>query len=121
MPFYEAIGRDTHSFEPRELQISARTEREAYHTAANQGVTEIKLRPYTDREMLMLDFKCFLNAEPTSPARTQPRLSPTTQASAIQAAQLKSLLLRHPVLTITTSVLLAIWIDRLAALLIDTF
>lgn len=119
MPFYQATGRDTQSYESRSLQISARTEREAYDTAAHQGITEIKLRPYTDREMLMLDFKCFLNAEP----RRQQAVANTTrtQAGALPAAQLRSLLLRHPLLTITTSVLLALWIDRLAALLIDKF
>lgn len=119
MPFYQATGRDTQSYESRSLQISARTEREAYDTASHQGITEIKLRPYTDREMLMLDFKCFLNAEPRRQQNGRP--FPSTQVGTLPAAQLRSLLLRHPILIITTSVLLAIWIDRLAALLINKF
>ena len=125
MPFYEATGRDMQTYQPRSLQISARSDTEAINTAALQGITGIKLRPYTDREMLMLDFKCFLNAGPGSPARAkrkprkQPaRLATSAGASAYEQTQphqeLRSLLIRHPILTITICMLLAIWIDRVA-------
>jgi hypothetical protein len=126
MPFYEATGRDIQTYKSRSLQISARSETEAIDTAALQGITEIKLRPYSDREMLMLDFKCFLNAGPGSPARRKrtPRLAvSTTDTPAYEQTQphheLRSLLIRHPILTITICMLLAIWIDRVALQLLS--
>lgn len=124
MPFYEAVGRDVGSFQTRTLQISARSDQEAIETAAIQGITEIKLRPYTDREMLMLDLKCFLNAQPNSPARTQlltdPSPNRTRAAKHTQSttAASSSLLLTHPIFTITSSVLLALLIYRAIDLLI---
>jgi len=124
MPFYEAVGRDVGSFQTRTLQISARSDQEAIETAAVQGITEIKLRPYSDREMLMLDLKCFLNAQPNSPARTQLLVEPTRsrarRADSVQSTTVgsRSLLLMHPIFTITSSVLLALLIYRAIDLLI---
>ena len=127
MPFYNATGRDMDTLEPRSLQISARSDFEAIDTAATQGLTEIKLQPYSDRDVLMMDFKCFLNAESKPTQRRRPeRIRPTATvpmtASAIEkeqvASELRSLLLRHPIPTIAIAVLLAIWIDRGISMLI---
>lgn len=132
MPFYRATGRDMDTLEPKSIQISARSEFEAIDTAATRGLTEIKLHPYSEREVLLMDFKCFLNAEskPT-PRRRLPVPAPRparvgAPAVAYENAYEKeqgaiadrSLLLRHPMLTISAAVLLAIWVDRgLAALI----
>ncbi len=114
MPFYQATGRDITTMEPKSLQISARSEHEAIDTAAIQGITDIKLRPFTDREMLTLDVQCFLNAEPHAPTRIRPHARTRHEA----ASDMRSLLLRHPLLTITMCVLLAIWIDRAVLMLL---
>ncbi len=120
MPFYEATGTDARTFQTRSLQIRARSDHEAFDTAAMQGITEIKLRPYTDREMLMLDFKCFLNAETPKPAIANgaPRALPADRASGVHRS---SLLLDHPLLTITSSVLLALLLNRSIDLLVALF
>ena len=115
MPFYEAVGRDNHSFQPRTLQISARDDREAIDTASLQGITDIKLRPYSDREMLMLDFKCFLNASNPAPSITRSVPNPSASLS-----YRPSLLLDHPLLTITSAVLLALMLNRALDLIIAT-
>jgi len=120
MPFYQATGRDISTMEPKSLQISARSEHEAIDTAAMQGVTEIKLRPYSDREMLALDFQCFLNADPrATKAHTPKRIrANSTEAIHETATLIGPLLMRHPLLTITSCALLAIWIDRTAMMLL---
>ncbi len=127
MPFYNATGRDMDTLEPKSVQISARSEFEAIDTAAMQGLTEIKLHPYSERDVLMMDFKCFLNAESaaTSPRRPQ-RIRPTETKPIISgaiekeqvASDLRSLLLRHPIPTVAIAVLLAIWIDRGISMLV---
>ena len=116
MPFYEATGRDSQTFEVKTLQISARSDHEAFDTALHQGITEIKLRPYSDREMLMMDLKCFLNAT-SGPSPFQRKDAPTSDAS---LAYRSSLLLDHPLLTITSSVLLALLLNRAIDLLLVT-
>lgn len=113
MPFYEAIGRDTRNAQPRTIQISARDDSEAFETASVQGITEIKLRPYNERELLMMDLKCFLSAGQPAP-RIAPIKMKTTQARSMP----ESLLFNHPLLTITASVLMALTLDRLIDLLI---
>lgn len=127
MPFYNATGRDMDTLEPKSVQISARSEFEAIDTAAMQGLTEIKLHPYTERDVLMMDFKCFLNSESAAVSRKRPnRIRPTETkpmfAGAIEkeqaASDLRSLLLRHPILTVAIAVLLAIWIDRGISMLV---
>jgi hypothetical protein len=119
MPFYEATGRDMDTLEPKSLQISAPSDYEAIDTAAINGLTEIKLHPYSDRDVLMMDFQCFINAGSKSPTiprpqRTRPLASgPTPQMKTEQGVSVaRSLLLRHPIPTIAIAVLLAIWIDR---------
>lgn len=127
MPFYNAIGRDMDTLEPKSVQISARSEFEAIDTAAMQGLTEIKLHPYSERDVLMMDFKCFLNAESASSSRRRPqRIRPTETKPIIAdanekeqvASDLRSLLLRHPIPTVAIAVLLAIWIDRGISMLV---
>ena len=78
MPFYKATGRDMDTLEPKSIQISARSEFEAIDTAAMQGMTDIKLQPYSDHDVLMMDFKCFLNADSKPIQRRRPeRIRPT--------------------------------------------
>jgi len=112
MPFYEAIGRDAQSFQSRTIQISARNEQHAQLTASAQGIAEVKLRPYSDREMLMMDLKCFLNAEP-APAPSIPKNN-----SSASAVYRPSLLHDHPILIITSSVLLALMLNRIIDMLV---
>lgn len=113
MPFYEAVGRDARNAQPRTIQISARDDLEAIETASVQGMTEIKLRPYQERELLMMDLKCFLNAGQPAPRLTLPANQTTPTRSVTE-----SLLFDHPLLTITASVLMALTLDRLIDLLI---
>ncbi len=113
MPFYEAIGRDARNAQQRMIQISARDDREAIQTASVNGITEIKLRPYNERELLMMDLKCFLNAGQAEPIRIRPNQT-TTQMHTAAA----SLLFDHPLLTITAAVLIALSLDRLIDLII---
>lgn len=104
MPFYEVAGSDTRTHKQRTLRISARNDHDATYTAAEHGITEVKLRPYSEREMLMMDMKCFLYADPMAPARAK------TQR--IERQYPRSILFDHPVLTITCSVFLALMLAR---------
>ena len=110
MPFYEAVGHDTRTHKPRTLHLSARNDHDAAYTATEHGITEVKLRPFTDREMITMDLKCFLYADPMAPvkAKTQ-RL--TTQYP-------RSILFEHPILTIVGSVMIALMLDRVVDYLI---
>jgi hypothetical protein len=110
MPFYEVNGTDTRSHKHRTLNISARNDHDAKYTAAEQGITEIKLRPFSDREMLMMDMKCFLYADPMAPVKAK------TQR--IERQYPRSLLFEHPFVTITTSVFAALMLTRLADYLV---
>jgi hypothetical protein len=119
MPFYQATGRDMDTLEPKSLQISARSDHEAIDTAATNGLTQIKLHPYSDRDVLMMDFQCFLNADTKTqtlhrPQRIRARATEPSHAKKTEqvASDVRSLLLRHPIPTIAIAVLLAIWIDR---------
>lgn len=113
MPFYEAIGRDARNAQPRTIQISARDDREAIETASVQGITEIKLRSYNERELLMMDLKCFLNA-----GQPAPRIELPGKRAIQSRTVTESLLFDHPLLTITASVLMALTLDRLIDLII---
>tara|TARA_A100000171_G_C2115532_1_gene137582 strand:- start:930 stop:1322 length:393 start_codon:yes stop_codon:yes gene_type:complete len=130
MPFYKATGRDLDTLEPKSIQISARSEFEAIDTAAMQGMTDIKLQPYSDHDVLMMDFKCFLNADSKPIQRRRPeRIRPTETKPLIAgviekeqvASELRSLLLRHPIPTVAIAVLIAIWIDRGITMLVSMF
>lgn len=110
MPFYEVVGSDLHTRKRRTLHVSARNDEEAVYTAADQGITEIKLRPFDDREMLLMDLKCFLYADPLAPVKARQQR--------IQSALPRSALLDRPWLTITGAVLLALTLDRLLGFLI---
>jgi hypothetical protein len=110
MPFYEAVGTDPHTRASRTLQLSARDERQALFAASSHGIEEVKLRPYAERELLMMDLKCFLNAEPA------PRIATGTADERVRYRT--SLLQDHPLLTITTAVFMALTLDRLISLLI---
>ncbi|MFG0246134.1 MAG: hypothetical protein ACF8MF_08820 [Phycisphaerales bacterium JB052] len=115
MPFYEVVGRDVGSLQSRTVQISASDERQALFAASSQGLAEPKLRPYSDRELLMMDLKCFLNAEPA------PAGFGAQRKSSERVSYRSSLLLDHPVLTITCSVLLALMLDRIVDLFVAMF
>ncbi len=110
MPFYEVAGHDTRTHKPRTLRISARNDHDAKFTAAEQGMTEVKLRPYTDREMLMMDMKCFLYADPLAPVKAKKQR--------IERQYPRSVLFDHPFLTITSSVFAALMLARAADFLI---
>ena len=112
MPFFEAVGQDPQSQTTRTLQISANDERQALFTASNQGIAEVKLRPYSDRELLMMDLKCFLNAEPA------PAPKATQKKSSASISYRSSLLFDHPILTIAGAMLLALTIDRFVDLFV---
>ena len=105
MPFYEVAGHDIQTHKPRTLRISARNDHDAKYTAAEQGITEVKLRPYSDREMLMMDMKCFLYADPMAPVKAK--------AQRLERQYPRSVLFDHPVLTITGSVFLALMLSRM--------
>jgi hypothetical protein len=105
MPFYEVEGNDTRTHNPRTLRISARNDDDAIFTANQQGVSEVKLRPFSDREMLMMDLKCFLYADPMAPVKAKKQR--------LERQYPKSLLFDYPVLVITGSVLAALSLDRL--------
>lgn len=110
MPFYEVEGNDTRTHKSRTLRISARNDHDAQYTATEQGITEVKLRPYTDREMLMMDMKCFLYADPLA--------STKAKIQRIERQYPRSILFDHPFLTITTSVFAAIMLSRFVDYLI---
>ena len=104
MPFYEVVGQDTHSLKDRTIHISARNDSDARFTAAEQGIVEVKLRSFTDRELLLMDTKCFLYADPTAPIKAK------TQR--IRSQYPRSILFDHPILTITGSVFFALMLNR---------
>ena len=106
MPFYEVAGSDTRTHQPRTLRISARNDHDATYTATEHGITEVKLRPYSEREMLLMDMKCFLYADPMAPVRAK--------AHRIERQYPRSILFDHPVLTITGSVFFALMLARAA-------
>ena len=110
MPFYEVAGHDIHSHKPRTLRISARNDHDAQYTATENGITEVKLRPFSEREMLMMDMKCFLYADPMAPVKAK------TQR--IERQYPKSILFEHPVITITGSVFLALMLTRMVDALV---
>ncbi len=112
MPFYEVAGHDTRTHKPRTLRISARNDHDAKYTAAEQGITEVKLRPYTDREMLLMDMKCFLYADPQAPEKAKKRR--------LERQYPRSVLFDHPFLTITSSVFAALMLARAVDFLIAT-
>lgn len=112
MPFYEVAGSDTRTHKPRTLRISARNDHEAKYTASQQGMVEVKMRPFSEREMLLMDMKCFLYADPQA-----------TEKAKIQRLERqypKSVLFDHPFLTITSSVFAALMLARVADYLIAT-
>jgi len=112
MPIFEIAGHDRATSHARTIQISARDELDAARAAMAQGITEIKLRPMSDREILMMDEKCFLNSG--APAlRAAPRIE-----KAGTAAGARSLLLDHPILVITGSVFCALMLDRLVGFML---
>lgn len=113
MPFYEAVGHDPQTSQSRSVQISASDERQALFAAASHGIAEPTLRPYTDRELLTMDFKCFLNATDERTAG-----NPAKKNSNASVAYRSSLLLDHPILTITCSVLLALMLSRMLDLIV---
>ena len=104
MPFYEVAGSDTRTHKPRTLRISARNDHDATYTANEHGVTEVKLRSFSEREMLMMDMKCFVYADPMAPIKAK------TQR--IERLYPKSILFDYPVLTITGSVFIALMLAR---------
>ena len=104
MPFYEVEGNDTRTHQPRTLRISARNDHDATYTAIEQGITEVKLRPFTDREMLMMDMKCFLYAAPLAPQKAKKQR--------LERQYPRSVLFDHPFLTITGSVFTALMLVR---------
>lgn len=110
MPFYEVEGNDTRTHKQRTLRISARNDHDAVFTANEQGITEVKLRPYSDREMLMMDMKCFLYADPLA--------STKAKSQRIERQYPRSILFDHPILTITASVFAALMLTRLVDYLI---
>ena len=110
MPFYEVAGHDTRTHQPRTLRISARNDHDATYTAAEQGITEVKLRSYSEREMLMMDMKCFVYADPQAPQKAK--------MQRIERQYPRSILFDHPILTITGSVFAALMLARLADFLI---
>jgi hypothetical protein len=110
MPFYEAVGHDSHTQEFRKLQVSAPSDLDAIRSAGDQGIREVKLREVTERELLMMDMKCFLNADPAVAKRIKP--------VAIAPPQPRSILLDHPILVITGSVFGALMLNRLAGYLL---
>ncbi|MEX0876312.1 MAG: hypothetical protein WD114_02535 [Phycisphaerales bacterium] len=113
MPFFEVVGSDARTHRPRSLHISARSDQEAIFTAADQGITGIKLRSITDREVLMMDLKCFLNAVParTNRGSSAPGRIGNQQSAAHNLP--RSLLWDHPILTLTVAMLLALSLNRL--------
>jgi hypothetical protein len=110
MPFYEVDGHDTRTHKQRTLRISARNDQDARYTASQHGVAEVKLRPYSDREMIMMDMKCFLYADPQAPEKAKKQR--------LERQYPRSILFDHPILTITSSVFSALMLTRLADALI---
>ncbi len=104
MPFYEVEGHDSHTHKQRTLRISARNDQDAAFTASEHGIVEVKLRPFTDREILTMDLKCFLYADPLAP--TKAKTERLTQRYP------RSILFDHPILTIAGSILLALSLNR---------
>ena len=110
MPFYEVAGSDTRTHKPRTLRIGARNDHDATYTATEHGITEVKLRSFSEREMLLMDMKCFLYADPMAPERAK--------SQRIERQYPKSILFDHPFLTITSSVFAGIMFARLTTALI---
>lgn len=108
MPFYEVAGHDTRTHQPRTLRISARNDDDAAYTASQEGITEVKLRSFSEREMLMMDMKCFVYADPQATQKA------TRQAKMqrIERQFPRSILFDHPILTITSSVFTALMLAR---------
>jgi len=112
MPIFEVAGHDRDSHAHRAIQVSARDEVDAARTAMSQGLCEVKLRTLTDREILMMEEKCFLNSG-AQQAPAAPRLAMRGAAEAVG-----SVLLDHPFIVITGSVFCALMLDRLVGLLL---
>lgn len=110
MPFYEVVGNDTRSLKERTVHISARNDHDAMHTAAAQGIAEVKLRSFSERELLMMDTKCFLYADPLAPVKAKEQR--------IRTQYPRSILFDYPIPTITGSVFLALMLNRLVGFLI---
>ena len=104
MPFYEVVGNDTRSLKQRTLHISARNDADAAYTAEQQGIVEAKLRSFDEREMLMMDTKCFLYADPLAPAKAK--------AQRIRTQYPRSILFDYPIQTITGSIFAALMLNR---------
>ncbi|MCA9303176.1 MAG: hypothetical protein KC996_03545 [Phycisphaerales bacterium] len=112
MPIFEIAGQDRATSNARTVQISARDELDAARAAMAQGITEIKLRPMSEREILMMDEKCFLNSG-------APALRAASRIKAQDAGEVaRSILLDHPFIVITGSVFCALMLDRLVGLLV---
>ncbi len=110
MPFFEAAGHDTRTGQPRRVHIKARNDLDAIHTATRQGIAQIELRPISDREILLMDLKCFLNASP--PGTDRLRINDHPNNAALTRCP-RSLLLEHPILTLTVAMLLTLTLNRL--------
>lgn len=110
MPFYEVAGHDTRTHKPRTLRISARNDHDAAYTASQQGITEVKLRSYSEREMLMMDMKCFVYADPQAPQKAK--------MQRIERQYPRSVLFDYPVRTITGSVFAALMLARVVDFLL---
>ncbi len=111
MPFYEVVGNDNRTLEERTLHISARNDGDAAYTAEQQGIVEVKLRSFSDREMLMMDSACFLYADPLAPVKAK--------VDRIRSQYPRSILFDHPFLTITGSVFAALMLNRLTGYLLS--
>ena len=104
MPFYEVAGSDARTHKSRTLRISARNDHDAKYTASQQGIVEVKMRPYSEREMLLMDMKCFLYADPQATEKAK--------AHRLERQYPRSVLFDHPFLTITSSVFAAMMLAR---------
>ena len=104
MPFYEVAGSDTRTHKPRTLRISARNDHDATYTATEHGITEVKLRSFSEREMLLMDMKCFLYADPLAPEKAMKQR--------IERQYPRSILFDYPIPTITGSVFAALMLAR---------
>ena len=110
MPFYEVVGNDPSTNSQRTIHISANNDADAAFAAHQQGIIEVKMRSFDDREMLLMDTECFLYADPAAPAKAK--------AERIRSQYPQSILLVHPFFVITGSVFAALMLNRLAGYLL---
>tara|TARA_R110000744_G_scaffold337042_1_gene442326 strand:- start:1036 stop:1392 length:357 start_codon:yes stop_codon:yes gene_type:complete len=100
MPFYEVVGQDHRTRSSRTLDISASSADDAAFTAVDYGLIEVKVNQLTDRDLLHKDLACFLYADPMATKRVH--------AIPVNANFPASVLLDHPILTISAGVLLGL-------------